>query len=137
MHDWSLGEKASFGAVDYVVFGSMLVASLAIGIYYAVKSRNKANEEFLMGGRSLTFFPVSMSLLASYISAILVLGELGCWWRERKCSLCINVCLFVCVCVCKIPYLPIFHIRCLSIYHSTYVPVCLFIKKIVYPSHLA
>nr|XP_045596123.1 sodium-dependent multivitamin transporter-like [Procambarus clarkii]XP_045596124.1 sodium-dependent multivitamin transporter-like [Procambarus clarkii]XP_045596125.1 sodium-dependent multivitamin transporter-like [Procambarus clarkii]XP_045596126.1 sodium-dependent multivitamin transporter-like [Procambarus clarkii]XP_045596127.1 sodium-dependent multivitamin transporter-like [Procambarus clarkii]XP_045596128.1 sodium-dependent multivitamin transporter-like [Procambarus clarkii] len=72
--DWASGVRGSFTWVDYLVFSVMLVASLAIGIFYAVKSRHKANDEFLLGSRSLTCFPVSMSLLASYISAILVLG---------------------------------------------------------------
>ncbi|KAK8740683.1 hypothetical protein OTU49_002653, partial [Cherax quadricarinatus] len=72
--DWSAGMRGSFTWADYLVFVGMLVASLAIGIFYAIKSRNKANDEFLLGSRSLSCFPVSMSLLASYISAILVLG---------------------------------------------------------------
>ncbi|XP_037787388.1 sodium-coupled monocarboxylate transporter 1-like [Penaeus monodon] len=72
--DWSQGKRGSFSWLDYVVFGGMLVLSLAIGIFYAVRSRKKANDEFLLGGRSLSCFPVSMSLLASYISAIIVLG---------------------------------------------------------------
>ncbi|XP_071518526.1 sodium-dependent multivitamin transporter-like [Panulirus ornatus] len=72
--DWSTGMRGTFKWPDYLVFGGMLAASLAIGIFYAIKSRNKANDEFLLGSRSLTCFPVSISLLASYISAILVLG---------------------------------------------------------------
>ncbi|XP_037779304.1 sodium-coupled monocarboxylate transporter 1-like [Penaeus monodon] len=72
--DWSEGKRGSFSWLDYVVFGGMLVLSLAIGIFYAVRSRKKSNDEFLLGSSSLTCFPVSMSLLASYISAILVLG---------------------------------------------------------------
>lgn len=72
---WTPGMRGTFSWADYLVFGGMLAASLAIGIYYAIKSRYKANEEFLLGSRSLTCFPVSMSLLASYISAILVLGQ--------------------------------------------------------------
>ncbi|ROT80073.1 sodium-dependent multivitamin transporter [Penaeus vannamei] len=72
--DWSEGKRGSFSWLDYVVFGGMLVLSLAIGIFYAIKSRKKSNDEFLLGSSSLTCFPVSMSLLASYISAILVLG---------------------------------------------------------------
>lgn len=68
-----------FGWMDYVMFGGMLLASLAIGIFYAYKDKDKANEEFLLGGRTMSCVPVSMSLVASYISAILVLGTLrGC-----------------------------------------------------------
>lgn len=73
--DWSEGKRGSFSWLDYVVFGGMLVLSLAIGIFYAFRSRKKSNDEFLLGSSSLTCFPVSMSLLASYISAILVLGK--------------------------------------------------------------
>lgn len=73
--DWTEGERGSFSWLDYVVFGGMLVLSLAIGIFYAIRSRKKANDEFLLGSRSLSCFPVSMSLVASYISAILVLGK--------------------------------------------------------------
>ncbi|XP_042863380.1 sodium-coupled monocarboxylate transporter 1-like [Penaeus japonicus] len=72
--DWSEGERGTFSWLDYVVFGGMLALSLAIGVFYAIKSRKKSNDEFLLGSSSLTCFPVSMSLLASYISAILVLG---------------------------------------------------------------
>ncbi|XP_069979346.1 sodium-coupled monocarboxylate transporter 1 isoform X1 [Penaeus vannamei] len=72
--DWTEGERGSFSWLDYVVFGGMLVLSLAIGIFYAFRSRKKSNDEFLLGSRSLSCFPVSMSLLASYISAIIVLG---------------------------------------------------------------
>ncbi|XP_069946548.1 sodium-dependent multivitamin transporter-like [Cherax quadricarinatus] len=72
--DWSAGMKGSFTWADYLVFVGMLVASMAIGIFYAVKSRNKTNDEFLLGSRSFSCFPVSMSLLASSVSAILVLG---------------------------------------------------------------
>ncbi|KAK3878590.1 hypothetical protein Pcinc_016803 [Petrolisthes cinctipes] len=68
------GELLGFGWEDYVMFGGMLLASLAIGIFYAFRDKNKANEDFLLGGRSMTCVPVSMSLVASYISAILVLG---------------------------------------------------------------
>ncbi|KAK4321574.1 hypothetical protein Pmani_007644 [Petrolisthes manimaculis] len=68
------GQLLGFGWEDYVMFCGMLLASLAIGIFYAFRDKNKANEEFLLGGRSMTCVPVSMSLVASYISAILVLG---------------------------------------------------------------
>nr|XP_045596122.1 sodium-dependent multivitamin transporter-like [Procambarus clarkii] len=74
IYDWSEQETGLFVWQDYLVFIGMLVASMAIGIYYAVQGRHKANDEFLLGGRSLSFFPVSMSLFASYISGIHVLG---------------------------------------------------------------
>ena len=62
-----------FGLGDYVVFSSLLGVSLAIGIYFSKKENNTSND-FLMGGRSMPVIPVSMSLIASSISAISLLG---------------------------------------------------------------
>lgn len=67
--------KEVFGIVDYLVFAAVLVISAAIGIWYAYVDRKKTStQEFLMGGRSLSIFPVAMSILASFISAISLLG---------------------------------------------------------------
>lgn len=68
-----------FSTEDYAVFVAMLSISAIIGLYYAAKSYFKKSasntEEFLMGSRSMSVFPVSMSLLASFISAITLLGQ--------------------------------------------------------------
>ena len=65
---------ATFSLVDYFVFLVMIVGSLSIGIYYGIRS-NKTTEEFLMAGRSMSPFPVVLSLVATYISSISILGE--------------------------------------------------------------
>lgn len=60
---------------EYLVFASVLVASMGIGIFYGFFSKkNKTNEEYLMGGRKMGVFPVSLSLICSFISAITLLG---------------------------------------------------------------
>ncbi|KAM9845822.1 sodium-coupled monocarboxylate transporter 1 [Aulostomus maculatus] len=67
---------ASFVAADYAVFALMLVVSAAVGVYYAWKDRGQgSSEDFLMGGRRLTALPVSLSLTASFMSAITVLSN--------------------------------------------------------------
>ncbi|RWS02291.1 sodium-coupled monocarboxylate transporter 1-like protein, partial [Dinothrombium tinctorium] len=64
-----------FGIADYCVFGFMLLVSAIIGVYYAFVDRKKnTTSEFLMGGRSIGVFPVSLSLVASFLSAITLLG---------------------------------------------------------------
>lgn len=65
-----------FTVWDYVVFGGMLCVSAAIGIYYAVMGvrRKATTDDFLMGGRSMSVFPVALSILASFMSAITLLG---------------------------------------------------------------
>ncbi len=68
-------QKNQFSVGDYVVFGLMLVISAAIGFYFAWKDRRKQNTtEFLLGNRTLQIFPVAMSILASFTSAVSILG---------------------------------------------------------------
>ncbi|XP_067131948.1 sodium-coupled monocarboxylate transporter 1-like [Centruroides vittatus] len=62
-----------FGVYDYVVFAATLSVSAIIGIYYAFKGQ-KTTKDILMGGKSMSVFPVSMSVLASFMSAITLLG---------------------------------------------------------------
>ncbi len=64
-----------FGAADYGVFAAMLAISAIIGIYYAYKDRKSTTtQDFLMGSRSMGVFPVALSLLASFLSAVTLLG---------------------------------------------------------------
>uniref|UniRef100_A0A3Q1FTL4 Solute carrier family 5 member 8 n=1 Tax=Acanthochromis polyacanthus TaxID=80966 RepID=A0A3Q1FTL4_9TELE len=68
--------SGSFVAADYVVFALMLVVSAAVGVYYAWTDRKqRSSGDFLMGGRRLTALPVSLSLTASFMSAITVLSH--------------------------------------------------------------
>ncbi|NXI44576.1 SC5A8 protein, partial [Galbula dea] len=64
-----------FTTWDYVVFAAMLLVSAVIGVYYAfVGGGQKTSKDFLMGGRSMTAVPVALSLTASFMSAVTVLG---------------------------------------------------------------
>lgn len=66
----------SFVVADYVVFALMLVLSAAVGVYYAwADGGQRSSGDFLMGGRRLTALPVSLSLTASFMSAITVLSN--------------------------------------------------------------
>ena len=60
---------------DYVLFAVLLAVSSVIGLYYGCTgSKQKTTAEFLMAGRSMSVFPVALSLLASFMSAITLLG---------------------------------------------------------------
>lgn len=63
-----------FTWIDYTVFGVMLAISAGIGIFYGVFKKNQSTADFLMAGKSMTTFPVAMSLIASFMSAITLLG---------------------------------------------------------------
>uniref|UniRef100_A0A665TTC9 Solute carrier family 5 member 8 n=1 Tax=Echeneis naucrates TaxID=173247 RepID=A0A665TTC9_ECHNA len=66
----------SFAVADYVVFALMLMVSAAVGVYFAWTGRGqRTSGDFLMGGRRLTALPVSLSLTASFMSAITVLSN--------------------------------------------------------------
>lgn len=65
----------TFVVWDYVVFAGMLLISAVIGIYYAFAGRREqTSKDFLMGGRRMTAVPVALSLSASFMSAVTVLG---------------------------------------------------------------
>lgn len=55
-----------FDALDYVVFAVMLLLSALIGIYFAFFAKQKQNTtaEYLLGGKKIGIFPISMSLIA-------------------------------------------------------------------------
>jgi len=88
-----------FHLIDYLVFGTMLIFSAGVGVYFGYFSKSKRRSharqrsaddtqndkaksdfgsksmlEYLLGSRKLKAFPVAMSLVASYISGVTVLG---------------------------------------------------------------
>uniref|UniRef100_A0A1A8LFC5 Sodium-dependent multivitamin transporter n=3 Tax=Nothobranchius TaxID=28779 RepID=A0A1A8LFC5_9TELE len=64
-----------FTVVDYVIFALLLAASVAIGLYYALSGgRQRTTQEFLMADRSMHCLPVSLSLIASFQSAVAIIG---------------------------------------------------------------
>lgn len=66
--------EIQFHIVDYVVMALFLVISSAIGIYFGFFRKQATTEEYLLGGRKMHLFPVALSLLVTYQSAISVLG---------------------------------------------------------------
>lgn len=69
------GQKNTFSITDYVIFGATLAISTFIGFFYAFKDRKITDTKlFLLAGGQMNFVPVSMSLLASFMSAITLLG---------------------------------------------------------------
>ena len=64
-----------FSPWDYVVFAIVLGISSVIGLYYGCTGNKQGStSEFLMAGRSMSVLPVALSLLASFMSAITLLG---------------------------------------------------------------
>uniref|UniRef100_A0A669BTL7 Solute carrier family 5 member 5 n=1 Tax=Oreochromis niloticus TaxID=8128 RepID=A0A669BTL7_ORENI len=68
--------RPSFVLADYAVFAAMLLVSMAIGLFHALKKRKReaSADDFFTGGRSMPAIPVGLSLCASFMSAVQVLG---------------------------------------------------------------
>uniref|UniRef100_A0A8D3AUN7 Sodium-dependent multivitamin transporter n=1 Tax=Scophthalmus maximus TaxID=52904 RepID=A0A8D3AUN7_SCOMX len=67
--------RIHFAVVDYVVFAVLLAASMGIGLYYALSGgRQRTTQEFLMADRNMRCLPVSLSLIASFQSAVAIIG---------------------------------------------------------------
>ncbi|XP_019497331.1 PREDICTED: sodium/iodide cotransporter isoform X1 [Hipposideros armiger] len=67
--------RATFGAWDYGVFALMLLVSTGIGLWVGLAGGGQRSaEDFFTGGRRLAALPVGLSLAASFMSAVQVLG---------------------------------------------------------------
>lgn len=76
------GPVDTFSVWDYVVFAGIILAAAGIGLFQAIRSRKETSSaEFLLGGRQMTAVPVAMSLTASFMSGITVIGTPGDAYR--------------------------------------------------------
>ncbi|KFO23948.1 sodium-coupled monocarboxylate transporter 2 [Fukomys damarensis] len=100
----------SFAAWDYVVFASLFVISSGIGVFFAIKERKKGtSKEFLVGGRQMSCGPVALSLTASFMSAVTVLGTPSEVYRFGA-SFILFFIAYTCVIICTSElFLPVFY----------------------------
>ncbi|XP_047203580.1 sodium-coupled monocarboxylate transporter 1 [Girardinichthys multiradiatus] len=69
------GPVSTFSVWDYVVFAVTILGAASIGLFQAIRGRKETSSaEFLLGGRQMTAVPVAMSLTASFMSGITVIG---------------------------------------------------------------
>ncbi|KAA0724057.1 Sodium-coupled monocarboxylate transporter 2 [Triplophysa tibetana] len=67
--------SGTFQAGDYVVFALLFVVSSGIGVFFAIKEwKKESSKDFLVGGRQMSCGPVALSLTASFMSAVTVIG---------------------------------------------------------------
>ncbi|CAH2235995.1 jg12901 [Pararge aegeria aegeria] len=64
-----------FGVWDYIIMVATMVSSISIGLYFRFSGgKQKTNDEYLLADRNMSIFPVAVSLMASFMSAITLLG---------------------------------------------------------------
>ena len=69
-------EKNYFHVLDYIVFTATLVASLLIGLLFAFRRRSGYNSrDYFFGGGKLNALPVALSLVVTFQSSLMILGD--------------------------------------------------------------
>lgn len=105
-----MADDDRFSAVDYVVFSIMLLISALIGVWYGCGPGGKqtTTAEYLLGDRKMQTWPVAISLLVTYLSAITILGVPGEIYNYgTQFYVVIFSYLFVCAAVSTV-YIPMF-----------------------------
>jgi len=70
-----MDSESHFAILDYAVFAGMLGISACIGIYYRFTGgKQKTTNEYLLADRNMGIIPVAFSLMASFMSAVTLLG---------------------------------------------------------------
>ena len=104
------GIKNTFGVLDYVLFSLLLVVSAGIGLFYAIKDRKRQNtKDFLLAGRNMSAIPVGLSLLASFMSAITLLGTPAEMYNYTTMYWYIGLGYFLTIALATHFYIPVFY----------------------------
>lgn len=81
-----------FSWADYAVLATMLIVSCLIGTFYGFfAKKQETSQDFLLGGSTMGTFPTAMSLAASFITAIELLGNPAeMYGQVRRYDICVN-----------------------------------------------
>lgn len=107
-----------FGAVDYSVFTVMLLVSALIGIYYRFTGdRQRTAREYLVANNNMSVIPVAFSLMASFMSAVTLLGVPSENYFYGTQFLMINVAYIFGTPIAAFVFLPVFYkMQVVSVY---------------------
>lgn len=99
----------TFGWIDYTLFAMILSVSVIIGIYFGFFSKQDTTTEYLLGGKKMGFFPIAMSIIASHISGITLLGVPSeVYQHGSQYSACVVTSILSCTISAYI-FLPVFY----------------------------
>ena len=118
-----------FGVADYIVFACMLLISSAIGVYHAYGGKQSSTKEYLMAGKGMGCFPIFVSLLASYLSAITLLGVPSeiYTYGVQYCVLILSY--FILCTTAAVIYAPVFYRLNLTSAHEVAILHCFVLNK--------
>lgn len=99
----------TFGVWDIVVLVFMLMISAGIGLYYRFTGgKQKTNQEYFLADRNTPVFTVAVSLMASFMSAITLMGVSMENYQYGSIFIVINVGYGLVTPVAAYLYLPVF-----------------------------
>lgn len=103
---------------DYLVLFLVLASSAAIGIYYRLTGgRQKTTKEYLLADGNMPAWPVSFSLMASFMSAITLLGVSMESYQYGMMFAWINLSYIISTPIAAYLFLPVFYnMRNTSVY---------------------
>ncbi|KAK9502719.1 hypothetical protein O3M35_011433 [Rhynocoris fuscipes] len=103
---------------EFLVFFGMLAASALIGIYFGcIKSAQDTVKEYMLGGKRMPLFPIAMSMIASFISGITLLGIPSETYLFGTQLYMICWAIIISIIILNVFYLPIlYHLGSTSIY---------------------
>lgn len=108
-YSFQTGVRNTFHPVDYVLFGALLVICAGIGLFYAIKDRKRGNtKEYLLAGGNMSAIPVALSLLASFMSAITLLGTPAEMYNYTTIYWWIGVGYMITIALAAHIYIPVF-----------------------------
>lgn len=101
---------SAFSLVDYVVFALLLVLSLAIGLYHAFRGWGQHTVgQLLMADRKMGCLPVALSLLATFQSAVAILGVPSEIYRFGTQYWFLGCCYFLGLVIPAHVFIPVFY----------------------------
>ncbi|CAH2073981.1 unnamed protein product, partial [Iphiclides podalirius] len=121
---------------DYSVLATMLAVSCGIGVFYGYcGEKQTTGDDFLLGGSSMGTFPMALSLGASFITAIELLGNPAEMYMAGAQFWMICVAFVLVVPIASQLYLPVFmRLRLTSCYEYLEIRFCKSVR--VYASTL-
>lgn len=137
LHVPAAADSRVFGILDIVFFVLLFVGSAAIGFYNAYKDRKKGTvENFHRGGRKMHPVPVSLSLSATCLSALTILGNPSEVYTYGTMYLWLIFAQLVGTAVAAHVFLPVFyymkHISCFGYVHMRFGKVIRIITSILF-----
>nr|XP_014102086.1 putative sodium-dependent multivitamin transporter [Bactrocera oleae]XP_036230710.1 putative sodium-dependent multivitamin transporter [Bactrocera oleae] len=110
--------EPSFDGWDFAVLIVILAISAMIGIYYRYTGgKQKTIKEYLLADQSMTTFPVAVSLMASFMSSITLLGVSSESYQFGTMFCIINLSYIISTPIAAYLFLPVFYrMRTMSVY---------------------